>query len=108
VQRQPVTDIASITDTCGFNNSIEWIQQTYFKIAVCSDMGIKNNTNEKIISVVVKAQPTEYDRADSLMDLLLRRSDTYLPQFYESLMATDQKHVVHLMNFKGSQTLALS
>jgi len=52
-------------------------------------------------SVVIQAQQTEFDRANTLMELLARGNDTYLPQFYDALMVTNQRHVVHLMNFKG-------
>jgi len=51
---------------------------------------------------VLKAGSTEYERADRLMNLLVRGNDTYLPQFYDALMSTNQQHVVHLMNFKGT------
>jgi len=35
------------------------------------------------------------------MEILLRVDDSYLPQFYEALEATDQRGVVDIMKFKG-------
>ena len=52
-------------------------------------------------SVIIQAQHTESDRADKLMEILQRADDSYLPQFYEALMTTNQSHVIDLMNFKG-------
>jgi len=35
------------------------------------------------------------------MNMLERGNDACLRQFYDALVATNQDHVVHLMNFKG-------
>jgi len=48
-----------------------------------------------------KAERTEYDRANTLMNTLERGNDLFLREFYNALVATNQDHVVHIMNFKG-------
>ena len=43
----------------------------------------------------------EYERADRLMNILERRRDSLLPQFYRALEATDQHDLVQLIKYKG-------
>ena len=59
-------------------------------------------------SVFIQAQRTELDRADKLMEILQRADDSNLPQFYEALMTTNQRHVIDLMNFKGLHLIQTS
>jgi len=39
------------------------------------------------------------------MDELLSGDDSHLAEFYDALMASDQRHIVHLMNFKSTVLL---
>ena len=43
----------------------------------------------------------DYDRADRLMNILERRRDSLLSQFYCALEATDQRDHVQLIRYKG-------
>jgi len=43
----------------------------------------------------------EFERADRLMNILERRPNCYLTQFYYALEANDQRDLVQLIKYKG-------
>jgi len=51
--------------------------------------------------VNMQAEPTEYERVNKLLDILLRRDDKLLPMFCDVLTATRQAHVVQILSRNG-------
>ena len=55
-----------------------------------------------VVSVCVCCQTEDdYERADRLMNILERRRDSLLTQFYCALKHTDQHDLVQLISYKG-------
>ena len=53
-------------------------------------------------TVCFQCEHNEYERADRLMNILERRRDSLLTQFYCALEATDQHDLVQLIKYKGT------
>jgi len=53
--------------------------------------------------VCEKAAPTESDRVNKLLDILLRRDDQLLPSFCDLLKVTQQPHIVRILCRNGQQ-----
>jgi len=53
-------------------------------------------------TMCLQAENNEYERADRLMNILERRRDSLLTQFYCALEATDQHDLVLLIKYKGT------